>query len=142
MIIAKSVLLALALMGVAAAGAAAGVVHAPLQKAIDIHKEHLGQKSTMPEQSKNGQQNALDRLMENQQRMLANPHNEYGDDGLNEADDNEQNETDNHDLNETDDNEMNETDDDDNDEKELKEIGHSDFSHAIANMLNWMKTVF
>ena len=86
-VIAKAALLALAVMGVAATGAVAGVVHVPLQKAIDIHKEHLGQNSTMPEQSTPGQQNALDHLMENQQRWISKPHNET-------ADDNELNETD------------------------------------------------
>jgi len=86
-VIAKAILLSLAVMGVAATGVAAGVVHVPLQKAIDIHKEHLGQNSTMPEQSTPGQQNALDHLMENQQRWISKPHNET-------ADDNELNETD------------------------------------------------
>jgi hypothetical protein len=51
----------------------------PLQHAIDIHKNHLGQNSTMPEQSMRGQQNALDHLMENQQRWLSKPHNETAD---------------------------------------------------------------
>jgi len=86
-VIAKAALLALAVMGVAATGAVAGVVHVPLQKAIDIHKEHLGQNSTMPEQSTPGQQNALDHLMENQQRWMAKPHNQT-------AEHNELNETD------------------------------------------------
>jgi len=74
--IVKALVLALAVTGVAGTGVAAGVVHIPLQHAIDIHKEHLGQNSTMPEQSKQGQQNALDHLMENQERWLSKPHND------------------------------------------------------------------
>ena len=77
--IAKVLILAFAVTGVAGTGVATGVVHMPLQHAIDIHKNHLGQNSTMPEQSRHGQQNALDHLMENQQRWLAKPHNETAD---------------------------------------------------------------
>ena len=77
--IAKVLILAFAVTGVAGTGVATGVVHMPLQNAIDIHKNHLGENSTMPEQSTHGQQNALDHLMENQQRWLANPHNETAD---------------------------------------------------------------
>jgi hypothetical protein len=77
--IAKVLILAFAVTGVAGTGVATGVVHIPLQHAIDIHKNHLDQNSTMPEQSRHGQQNALDHLMENQQRWLSNPHNETAD---------------------------------------------------------------
>lgn len=85
---AKAILLALAVTGVAATGMVAGVVHMPMQKAIDIHKEHLGQNTTMPQQSTSGQQNALDHLMENQMRWLSKPHNDTGDnDDHNETDD-------------------------------------------------------
>ncbi len=77
--IAKVLILAFAVTGVAGAGVATGVVDMPLQHAIDIHKNHLDQNSTMPEQSRHGQQNALDHLMENQERWLANPHNETAD---------------------------------------------------------------
>ena len=77
--IAKVLILAFAVTGVAGTGVATGVVHMPLQHAIDIHKNHLGQNSTMPEQSMHGQQNALDHLMENQQRWLSKPHNETAD---------------------------------------------------------------
>ena len=77
--IAKVLILAFAVTGVAGTGVATGVVHMPLQHAIDIHKNHLGENSTMPEQSTHGQQNALDHLMENQERWLANPHNETAD---------------------------------------------------------------
>lgn len=82
--IAKVLILAFAVTGVAGTGVATGVVHMPLQNAIDIHKNHLGQNSTMPEQSTHGQQNALDHLMENQQRWLSKPHNETAD--LNDTD--------------------------------------------------------
>jgi len=82
--IAKVLILAFAVTGVAGTGVATGVVHMPLQHAIDIHKNHLGQNSTMPEQSRYGQQNALDHLMENQQRWLSKPHNETAD--LNDTD--------------------------------------------------------
>jgi hypothetical protein len=77
--IAKLLIIAFAMTGVAGTGVAAGVVHTPLQHAIDIHKNHLGQNSTMPEQSTHGQQNALDHLVENQQRWLSKPHNETAD---------------------------------------------------------------
>jgi hypothetical protein len=70
--IAKVLMVALALTGVAGTGVVAGVVHVPMQKAIDIHKSHLGQNSTMPEQSQKGQQNALDHLLDNQERFLNN----------------------------------------------------------------------
>jgi hypothetical protein len=123
--IAKAVLLALAVMGVAATGAAAGVVHVPMQKAIDIHKEHLGQNSTMPVESRNGQQNALDRLMENQERWMSKPHNETNDDDLNDTDDDE--------LNETDDCEL-----EDADEQELSKIGNRGFQFAIPGKADWM----
>ena len=111
--IAKAVLLALAVTGLAATGVVAGVTHVPLQKAIDIHKEHLGQNSTMPIQSRQGQQNAIDHLMENHERWMAKPHNETGDDDL-----------------------------DDTDEEELSEIGDAGFSHAFERPLHWMKMAF
>jgi hypothetical protein len=84
----KALVLAFAVTGVAGAGIATGVAHVPLQKAIDIHKEHLGANSTMPEKSIPGQQNALDHLMENQQRWLSKPHNDTSepDNDLNETD--------------------------------------------------------
>ena len=70
--IAKVLIVALTLTGVAGTGLAAGVVYEPLQKPIDIHESHLGDNSTMPDQSHNGQQNALDHLLENQERILSN----------------------------------------------------------------------
>lgn len=69
---AKVLMVALALTGVAGTGVAAGVTHLPMQKAIDIHQAHLGQNSTMPAQCVKGQQNALDHLMQNQERYLSN----------------------------------------------------------------------
>jgi len=77
--IAKVLILAFAVTGVAGTGIATGVVGMPLQHAIDIHKNHLDQNSTMPEQCRHGQQNALDHLTENQQRWLSKPHNETTD---------------------------------------------------------------
>ncbi len=85
---AKVLIVALALTGAVGGGVAAGAVHVPMQKAIDIHKEHLGANSTMPEQSKHGQQNSLDHLLSNQEKWLAS-HNVTSapDDDLNETDD-------------------------------------------------------
>jgi len=70
--IAKVLLLAFAVSGVAVTGAAAGVVHIPLTKAIDIHKNHLGPDSKLPLNAMKGQQNAYDHLVENQQRWMQN----------------------------------------------------------------------
>jgi len=123
--IAKAVLLALTVMGVAATGAAAGAVHAPMQKAIDIHKEHLGHDLTMPVESRNGQQNALDRLMENQQRWMTKPHDETGDDELSDTDDGEQNEADDDEF-------------DDTDGQDLNKIRGNGSSHAVGNLPNWI----
>jgi hypothetical protein len=128
--IAKAVLIALAVAGVAATGVAASVVDAPMQEAIDIHKEHLGQDSTMPEQSTYGQQNSLDRLMENWERWMSKPHNETDDDDdLDEIGDDEQDETDDNDLEDT-------------DEDELDDTNESNLKDAIIGVLNWMKTAF
>jgi hypothetical protein len=70
--IAKALMIALTLTSVAGTGAAMGFMHMPSQKAIDIHKSHLGLNTTMPEQSQNGQQNSLDHLLGNQDRQLSN----------------------------------------------------------------------
>lgn len=69
LVTAKVLLVALALTGVAGAGVATGMT--PLTKAIDIHEKHLGQNSTMPDQSRHGQQNALDHLLHNQESWLS-----------------------------------------------------------------------
>jgi hypothetical protein len=134
--IAKAVLLALAVAGVAATGVAASVVDAPMQEAIDIHKEHLGQDSTMPEQSTYGQQNSLDRLMENWERWMSKPHNETDDD-LNETDDDDLDEIGDDEQNEADENDLEDTD-----EEELDETGDRDFGDVIVSVFNWIETVF
>ena len=85
---AKALVLAfVAVTGVGATGVASGAIDIPLQKAIDIHEDHLGQNSTMPEQSQKGQQNALDHLLENQEKWLARNITQDPDDDLNETDD-------------------------------------------------------
>ncbi len=66
--VAKLLMLSFATIGVVAVGA---VAHIPLEKAIDIHKDHLSADSGMPTQSTKGQQNALDHLQVNQERWLA-----------------------------------------------------------------------
>lgn len=84
---AKAIVLALvAVGGIGTAGVVASDVH--LQNAIDIHNGHLGENSTMPDQSHKGQQNALDHLVDNQGKWLAS-HNatQVPDDDLNETDD-------------------------------------------------------
>jgi len=83
---AKAIVLALvAVGGVGAAGVVAGDVH--LQNAIDIHKNHLSENSTMPDQCEKGQQNALDHLLENQEKWLARNITQDHDDDLNDTDD-------------------------------------------------------
>jgi hypothetical protein len=86
--IAKVMIVVLALTGIAGTGAAAGVVHMPMQKAIDIHRSHLVQNATMPEQCQKGQQNALDHLLVNQDRFLSN-HNVTHPHDTNETEPNE-----------------------------------------------------
>ncbi len=81
----KVLILAFAVTGVSAAGVATGVVQTPLSKAIDIHEDHMGANSTLPQQAMKGQQNALDHLMKNQERWVAGNHTWILDDG-NETD--------------------------------------------------------
>ena len=82
---AKAIVLALvAVTGVGTTGVVVGDIH--LQNAIDIHKDHLGANSTMPEQSHKGQQNSLDHLLENQEKWLARNITQVPDDD-NETDD-------------------------------------------------------
>ena len=69
---AKVLMLALAVTGVTATGVVTGVVHIPLEKAIQIHKDRFGPDSNMPEQSLKGQQTALDHLVANQERWTQN----------------------------------------------------------------------
>lgn len=68
----KLVLLTFAVGGVAATGAVAAVVHMPLENAKLNKETQLGPDSTMPEQSRDGLQNAYDRICDNQERWLAN----------------------------------------------------------------------
>ncbi len=77
---AKVLVLALAVTGVSATGVATGVVQTPLLKAIDIHEDHMGANSTLPQQAMKGQQNALDHLMKNQERWVAGNHTWVPDD--------------------------------------------------------------
>ncbi len=87
---AKAIVLALvAVTGVGATGVVAGAIDVPMQKAIDIHEDHLGQNSTMPQQSHKGQQNALDHLLDNQEKWLSRNITQVPDDDLNETDDSE-----------------------------------------------------
>ena len=60
----------------------------PMHKAIDIGKQHVGPNSTLPAQSHDGQQNAFDHLLQNQDKWLAS-HNatQVPDDDGNETDD-------------------------------------------------------
>lgn len=71
---AKVLMLALAVTGVSAAGVATGAIQTPLSKAIDIHEDHMGANSTLPQKAMKGQQNALDHLMKNQDRWIAGNH--------------------------------------------------------------------
>jgi hypothetical protein len=85
---AKALVLAfVAVTGVGATGVVAGAIDVPMQKAIDIHQDHLGQNSTMPEQSQKGQQNALDHLLSNADKWLSRNVTQLPDDELNETDD-------------------------------------------------------
>jgi len=85
---AKAMVLAfVAVTGVGATGVVAGVIDVPMQKAIDIHKNHLGENSTMPDQSHKGQQNALDHLLSNADKWLSRNVTQEPDDELNETDD-------------------------------------------------------
>jgi len=68
--IAKVLLLAFAVSGVAVTGAAA-TGHIPLEQAKQIHEKHLGPDSKLPEQAMKGQQNAYDNIVANQDRWLA-----------------------------------------------------------------------
>jgi len=65
----KALMLTLAVAGVSVSGAVAGV---PLTKAVDIHEDHLGPDSKLPEQAMKGQQNAYDHLIANQNRWTEN----------------------------------------------------------------------
>ena len=85
--VAKVLFLALAVTGVSATGVATVVVQTPLTNAIEIHEDHLGADSTLPQQAMKGQQTAYDHLMKNQERWLAKNHTWMPDDDHNETDD-------------------------------------------------------
>jgi len=79
-VVAKLLFLAFAVTGVAATGIATGAVQTPLSNAIEIHEDHLGVGSVMPDQCTKGQQTAYDHLMKNQERWLAKNHTWMPDD--------------------------------------------------------------
>lgn len=68
----KVVIVAFAVTGAAGSGVAASVVKIPLENAIQVHEDHMGDDSTLPDQAMKGQQTALDHLRANQERWLAN----------------------------------------------------------------------
>ena len=74
-------MLALAVTGLAGAGVAA----LPMDKAIEIHKNHIGPDSKLPQQAMKGQNNSLDHLLKNQERWVAGNHTLEPDNDLNEA---------------------------------------------------------
>lgn len=63
----KALVMTLAVAGVGVSTVAAGV---PLMKAIEVHENHLGPDSELPEQAMKGQQNAYDHLVANQNRWI------------------------------------------------------------------------
>ena len=81
---AKAFLVVFAFSGIAMFGAgAADSAQLPMEKAIEIHEDHLASDSPMPDRSTHGQQTALDNLRFSQERWIAkhlvDPH-EPGDD--------------------------------------------------------------
>ncbi len=68
----NAMVFALVLVGAGGMGIVAEMEMVPLEKAIEIHEDNLGQDSTMPDQCRKGQQNALDHLRWNQERWIAN----------------------------------------------------------------------
>jgi len=86
-VVAKLLFLAFAVTGVAATGMATGAVQTPLSNAIEIHENHLGMDSIMPDQATKGQQTSYDHLMKNQERWLAKNHTWMPDEDHKETDD-------------------------------------------------------
>lgn len=74
--VAQALVLALAATGVAGAT----ITGLPMEKAIEIHKNHLGPDSKLPEQAMKGQHSALDYLIKNQDRWVAENHTAVPDD--------------------------------------------------------------
>lgn len=68
----KVVIVALAVTGAAGSGVTASVVKIPLENAVQVHEDHMGEDSSLPDQATKGQQTALDHLRANQERWLAN----------------------------------------------------------------------
>ena len=69
---AKAFLVVVAVSGIAMTGAgAAGFVQLPMERAIEIHEDHLAYDSPMTDQSTHGQQTALDNLRFNQEKWIA-----------------------------------------------------------------------
>ncbi len=67
----KLVMLALATGGVVATGAVAAVAHIPLENAKLNKEGQLAPDSGMPEQSREGLENAYENICQNQERWLA-----------------------------------------------------------------------
>lgn len=80
----RALMFAFVISGAGMSGAAFGLDHAPMQKAIDIHKKHLSTDSPMPEQSTQGQQTAIDHLVRSQERWLSAEHEPEPDDVIRE----------------------------------------------------------
>ena len=83
----KVLFLMSAVLGVAATGAAGVNADAPMSKAIDIHEDHLGADTTLPDQAIKGQQTAYDHLMKNLEKWIAKNHTWMPGDHGNSSDD-------------------------------------------------------
>ena len=79
---AKLVMLALSLTAVGAVAA----TNLPMTKAIDVHNDHLMDPSMLPEGGQAGNQNALDHLMQNQERWIVNNNTAPEDNDTNDTD--------------------------------------------------------
>jgi hypothetical protein len=79
---AKLVMLALSLTAVGAVAA----TNLPMTKAIDVHNDHLMDPSKLPEGGQAGNQNALDHLMQNQERWIVNNNTAPEDNDTNDTD--------------------------------------------------------
>ena len=81
---AKILILTFAVIGIATTGATG--VDAPMKKAIQIHEDHLGTNSTMPDQAIKGQQNSYDRLMMAMEKWMAGNHTSEPEEELSDTD--------------------------------------------------------
>jgi len=68
----KVVIVALAVTCAAGSGVTASAVKIPLDNAIQVHEDHMGDESTLPHQAMKGQQTAIDHQRAAQERWLAN----------------------------------------------------------------------